>query len=250
MRWTIEPKLMASARTPGPEVYFQREFGAMVDIAIFAFVLRSGAETLLVDTGLIADCGPLNAAVRGRKGPDAGFHPVARLPAVLKQTPDAAILTSFGPYAAGGLADLAADVPVVVSARGVADLAEPEEPALHHVLAGPLAARVRGGRAIVGEGEIRPGVTFLEVGVHHPHSAAVLVDTDEGCVAIADPVFCRRNLEEGMALGVAEDVPGWYAMVRRLASSCDAAIPIHDPDPTPLAVARWHPMFTSRGAQC
>ena len=246
MIWTIEPHLMAYAKTPGPEVYFQREFGAMVNIAIFSFVLRSGEETLLVDTGLVADPGPLNTAMRERKGAEAGFRPVARLPEILDRPPAAVMLTSFGPYAVGGLCELGADVPLVVSARGVADLAEPEEPALHHALAEPLAERLRGARAVVGAGEVRPGVAFVEVGVHHPHSAAVLVHTAEGCVAIVDPVFCRRNLEEGMALGVAEDVPGWYALVRRLAGSCDALIPIHDPDPTPVPVSRWHSSLTGR----
>lgn len=248
MIWTIEPHLMAQAKTPGPEVYFQRAFAEMVEIAIFAFVLRAGSETILVDTGLVADPGPLNEAVRRRKGPDAGFEPVARLPDILDRAPDTAILTSFGPYAAGGLPDLAADVPLMVSARGQRDLAEPEEPALFHALAEPLAARVGDARGIEGEQEVRPGIIFVEVGVHHPHSAAVLVDCAEGRVAIADPVFCRQNLVEGLALGVAEDVPGWFALVRRLAGQCDALIAIHDPDPSPVPVAQWHP--TLRPAPC
>ncbi len=250
MIWTIEPHLMARAKTPGPEVFFQRAFTEMVEIAIFAFVLRAGGETVLVDTGLVADPGPLNAAVRRRKGRQAGFEPVARLPDILDGAPDAAILTSFGPYAAGGLSDLAADVPLVVSARGQRDLAAPEEPALFHPLAEPLAARVRGARGIEGEEELRPGIVFVEAGVHHPHSAVVLVDCAEGRIAIADPVFCRRNLDEGLALGVAEDVPGWFALVRRLSGRCDALIAIHDPDPTPVPVADWHPTLTTRAAPC
>lgn len=242
--WTLEAIALHRFRSPGPEVLFQRGFGEMIDMIIYAFVLRSGAATVLLDTGLPTDHAALNDNIRQRKGASAGFFPAGgSLTAELAKrdlAPTHVAVTSFGPYAVGGLPGLS-PIPLFASARGVANLTEPEEPALvHSVSDANVLARAE---VVTGEAEILPGLLFIETGIHHPASAAIVADTTEGAIAIADPVFVARNLTDGLALGAAECAAGWHSMVRLLGRRADAMVPIHDPAPVPVRRADWHPLL-------
>lgn len=241
--WSIEPIALHRFRSPGPEVLFQRAFGEMIDMMIYAFFLRNGDDSILIDTGLPADHSVLNESVIARKGPGAGFFPVgsgiADELAARPASPRLVIVTSFGPYAVGGLDRV--DAPsVIVSKRGIEDLKCPEEEAISHPLPTEIVDRLLGGRAIEGCAEVAPGVTFVETGVHHPASAAVIIDTKDGRIAIADPVFTADNLVGGIALGAAEHSAGWHRMVRMLGNGADAILPIHDINPRPVPRDKWH----------
>ena len=246
--WTIEPLLLHRALVPGPEVFFQRDFGEMIDIGIHAFLLRSDDKVCLVDTGLAPDYARLNADIRARKGAASGFIDVG--PSVDAQlralgiAPDLLILTSFGPYATGRL-EAWPDCPLWVSARGCADLLKPEEPALFHSPTAGVRARILTAHQVVGQQEILPGLQVLEVGVHHTASMAITVSTAQGVIGIADPVFVTRNLTDGIALGVAEHAAQWHRMVRSLGQRCDALIPIHAVEPTAVPRSQWHSCFTA-----
>ena len=244
MVWSIEPIALHRVRVPGPEVFFQRAFAETIELVIYAFVLRGVHGVCLVDTGLVSDYSALNRDIQARKGVASGFIDAG---APLKQrllarglVPDLVLLTSFGPYTTGAL-DAWARLPLHVSARGCADLEQPEEAALAHPLAQPLRERLLWAQRVQGERQVLPGLTLVEVGVHHPASAAILVETADGVVGIADPVFVARNLVDGTALGAAEHAASWHGMVRKLGLRCDALLPIHDPDPTPVYRDRWHP---------
>ncbi len=240
--WTIESLPLYRFVSPGPEVLFQRGFGEMIEMVIYAFLLRCGRITVLVDSGLPDEFSALNQSIRSRKGEAAGFHPtgprlVERLAGV---SIDSIALTSFGPYAVGGLEGFPG-VPAVASARGLADLERPEEPALYHALPRPVSERLRAARRVDGEAKLYPGLDFIETGVHHPASAALVIETAHGRVAIADPIFVARNLTEGLALGASEHAAGWHRMARLLGERADAIIPIHDVEPTPIGRGSWHP---------
>ena len=243
MPWAITPLALHRVRVPGPEAFFQRAFRETVELVIYAFVLRSEHGVCLVDTGLPPDYETLNRDVRARKGADSGFAdlgpPLPQRLADMGLVPDIVVLTSFGPYTTGRL-DTFAQAPLHLSARGCADLQQPEEPALSHAVPGPLRERLLGAHRIEGEGQILPGLTFVETGVHHPASAALLIETAKGVVGLVDPLFLARNLTEGIALGAAEHAALWHGVVRSLGRRCDALLPIHDPDPTPVARDRWH----------
>jgi glyoxylase-like metal-dependent hydrolase (beta-lactamase superfamily II) len=243
MHWAIEPIALHRVRVPGPEVLFQRAFTETLELVIYAFLLRSPGHLCLVDTGLASDHSALNRDIRARKGDDSGFVNVAApLPEQLRErglVPQLVLLTSFGAYTTGSL-DAFAQAGLFVSARGCTDLELPEEPALAHPLDPAVRNRLLRAQRVVREREVMPGLTLLEVGVHHPASVAVVVETADGVVGIADPVFLARNLLDGIALGAAEHAASWHGMTRVLGERCDALIPIHDPDPTPIARARWH----------
>ena len=243
--WRIEPIPLYRFTSPGAEVLFQRAFGETIEMVIYAFLLHGDNATILVDTGLPADYAALNRSVIARKGPSAGFFPLGKgLIAELmarRCSPKHVVVTSLGPYAAGGLPQLPSDVQTFISARGAADLDRPEEAALTHPLSPDVRAALARARPIAAEGEILPGVTFIETGVHHPASAAVVIQTDNGRIVIADPVFTGRNLTEGLALGAAEHAACWHAMVRMLGGRADAILPIHDVRPEPIRREAWHP---------
>ncbi len=252
MRWRIEVITLHRVRVPGPEVFFQRSFEETIDLAIHAFLLRDEAgATCLIDTGLAAEHAALDADIRARKGPQSGFRDVgAGLASRLDQAgvrPDTVVLTSFGPYAIGGLG-LFPEATTYISTRGWRDLVRPEEPALVHRVDSALRRRIETAQRIETQAQILPGITAIEVGIHHPASMAVIVETAEGRMAIADPVFTARNLREGIALGVSEHAAGWHGMVRELGRQCDAMLPIHDPDPAPVARAAWHQVFGAESA--
>lgn len=245
--WSIDIRTVATAQTPGPEVFFQRCFGEWVEIAIHVFVLQGGAGTIVIDTGFAANIDDLNQAMRARKGPQAGFDlQIANIWRALPELPVAVALTSFGPYAAGGLINLPAGIPLFASARGLADLAGPEEPALVHPL--PETTRrvlLETAIPVHKSREILPGVVFHETGVHHPASAALEVLTSQGRIIIADPVFTARNLTGGIALGASENAASWFSMVRRLGQEGARFLPIHEPGPQPVELrfgpkGTWH----------
>ena len=247
MIWTITPLRLFAFSAPGPEVFFQRDFGRAVDMIIYAFLLTCDSEAVLVDCGLPEDFTALNGSILARKGAGACFKACA--PSLVHQLamrqirPSCIILSSFGPYAAGGLT-LFPSHEVIVSKRGWSNLATPEEIALNHPLPENVEAILHNAKTVSCSIEVRPGIRFVEAGVHHPASAAVLVHTSTGWVGIADPIFVRRNLTDGIALGAAEHAAGWHSMVREVGKSIEAIIPIHDPDPTPLPRDAWHPLLT------
>lgn len=234
--WDIHIHTIATARTPGPEVLFQRGFGDWIDIAIHCFELRSTAGTILIDTGFAGPPDALNAAMQARKGMEAGFHLQAGdIWDRLEAAPLAVALTSFGPYAAGGVTGLPDGPTLYASARGMRNLQAPEEPYFDHPLPEEVQTVLQTrARAVNGSAELAPGVTFHEVGIHHPASAAIEVAAADGPIIIADPVFVARNLVDRVALGAAESAAEWYGMVRRLAAGGPRFLPIHDPHPLPV----------------
>jgi len=243
-RWRLSVLPLYQVRVPGPEVFFQRDFDRQVLLGIHAFLLESDDGTLLIDTGLPEDHTALNADLRSRKGPWSGFETIgpplaSQLSIRSASSPRAILLTSFGPYATGGLG-LFSDCPIRVSARGLADLDTPEELALGHRPTSEVAAELRARAvAVPANGTVANGVRLIGCGLHHPASSVVMVDTTIGRIAIADPVFHSENLTRGIALGAAEHVAGWHAFVRSLAANCDAILPIHDPMPEPVPPGDW-----------
>lgn len=242
-RWTIEAVPLYSFAAPGPEVFYQRDFFEIIDMVIYSYVLRSDAGTILIDTGLPSDLVSINES-RTRKGSRAQFKLLGEgladrlCTAGIKS--DAIVLTSFGRYAASGTVEFPS-IDLHVSARGLAHMNDPEEPALVHPLAEQVMSRINEAVPVSHEEEIQPGLVLIETGVHHPGSLSVVVSTEEGRIAVSDFVFVARNLTEGLTLGCAENVAGWHGMVRRIGAMAEAIMPIHDPSPEPIRRDRWHP---------
>jgi glyoxylase-like metal-dependent hydrolase (beta-lactamase superfamily II) len=240
MKWTIEAVPTANLLSPGPEVFFQRDFERRVALRIYSFVLRSDAGTVLVDTGL-ADHTALDADVRSRKGEWSGFHDIdPPLVERLLTAPDHIVLTSFGPYTLGGLANWPG-CPVHFSARGLADVLQPEVRALARKIPETALCTLKGpnARPINGRVEILPGLHLIEVGAHSPAALGMVIETANGKIGIADPVFHAENLTRGISIGFCDSIPDWYRLFDRMAD-IDAMLPIHDPAGRVVPRSEWH----------
>lgn len=239
--WTIEPIRTATLKTPGPEVFFQRDFNRQVDLSIYSFVLRSGARTVLVDTGL-GDHVALNADIRARKGAWAGFTSERSIASALADVViDDIVLTTFGPYAIGGL-PYWPNARVVFSARGHADLERSELPLFRRKLPPDAMRRLSspGAVRVVDRVLLHPGLEIVEVGGHSPSALGLLIETEKGRIALADPIFHSENLTRGLPLGWVESLSEWYAMFNRLGPVA-GVLPIHDPWPVVVPRDKWHP---------
>ena len=211
--WTIEPVMTATFLSPGPEVFFQRDFTRRVEMALFTFVLRGAGACVILDTGL-ADHAALDRDVRLRKGEWAGFHDhgTAARQRIADDVTDI-VLTSLGPYGVGRLND-SPGATVHVSARGLSDAREPECFALPRRVAPEALARLAGPRVnrVTGTSTPHAGLTIVQLGGHSPSAMGVVVDTAQGRIAIADPIFHGENLTRGLPLGWCESLPDWFAV--------------------------------------
>ena len=71
---------------------------------------------------------------------------------------------------------------------------------------------------------------FLEAGVHHRSSMAVVIDTKKGKVILTDAFFKYGNLEKGHYLGVMESMMETDATRARIREESNIAASIYDPE--------------------
>ena len=82
---------------------------------------------------------------------------------------------------------------------------------------------------IEGEVEIERGITAVRLGGHTPGSQAVLVETEDGVVAIAgDNVYLRENLDRNAPIGFFFDLEECVKALDTLRARSDIILPGHD----------------------
>lgn len=82
---------------------------------------------------------------------------------------------------------------------------------------------------IDGDVQIEPGVRLLAIGGHTPGTLAVVIDTDEGRVALAgDLMYNYRNLELNWPTGSFWDLQALMSGYERLHLEADIIVPGHD----------------------
>jgi glyoxylase-like metal-dependent hydrolase (beta-lactamase superfamily II) len=146
-------------------------------------------------------------------------------------------ITQVVSYHTGGIdAELFPNATFYLAREGVLELLvdPPGHPAPEFYFTAPAWASLRtlaieGRLRLVAEAEqIVPGVDFEVTGGHHPGSAAVLVCTSAGLVAVLETAFVRRNLETGSPIGIAEDAAAAREAMRRMSARADVVVAIHD----------------------
>lgn len=246
--YTIRAFKVGESGVPGPEVYYQGAFGQWLTLAFYVWLVEGAGRTLLVDTGMPLDAAPLDARVKREKGPEAFWRvdpdgdPV-RLLAGAGLTPERVehvVLSSLGPYAAAHVHRFPSAL-VHLSRRGWVEYLAPRYQELRHAIPDEAMAyltttaldRVR---PVDGEREIVPGIRAMEVGCHHRSSMAVAIETAKGLAVIADPIFYYDNVEQGVPLGILEDLFECLDLIKRLRREAAIVLPSHDP-----AVLTRHP---------
>lgn len=216
------------------------------DLHFYVWVVTDGTTVGLIDAGLPLD--PADTAALGATnaafGDDVGFREVRTLPEILDDLGVAPADVSFVAitqtvtYHTGGIdAELLPNATFYLARAGVMELLvdPPGHPAPEFYFTAASWASLRtlaieGRLRLVDDAEqIVPGVTFEVTGGHHPGSAAVLVDTADGVVAVLETAFVKRNLETGSPIGIAEDVAAARRAMQRMAARADVVVAIHDP---------------------
>lgn len=216
------------------------------DLHFYVWVVTDGETVGLIDAGLPLD--PADTAALGATnaafGDDVGFREVRTLPEILDGLGIAPADVSFVAitqtvtYHSGGIdAELLPNATFYLARPGVLELLvdPPGHPAPEFYFTERSWASLRtlaieGRLRLVAEAaEIVPGVTFEVTGGHHPGSAAVLVQTEAGLVAVLETAFVQRNLDTGSPIGIAEDAAAARRAMRRMSERADAVVAIHDP---------------------
>lgn len=219
---------------------------ALHDLHFYVWIVTDGTTVGIVDAGLPLD--PADAAALGATnaafGDDAGFREVRTLPEILADRgidpADVSFvaITQTVTYHTGGIdAELLPNATFFLARAGVLELLvdPPGHPAPEFYFTErswrslrELAIEGRL-RLVADEEQVAPGVTFAVTGGHHPGSAAVIVTTDDGIVALLETAFVRRNLQTGSPIGIAEDAAAARRAMRRMAERADVVVAIHDP---------------------
>lgn len=217
MSWALTALRYGSRMTTRADVFLRyaeyREPDGPQELTYYLWVLRSPAQTIVVDTGY-------SAAGGNRRGRQFLVEPLEALrrARVDPGTVDAVVNTHLH-YDHTGHLDAFGDAPVLVSRTELefwtgplaarAQLGAHVEPA--EVAA--LAERVRkGGVTLMGrEHEIAPGVVSVEVGGHSPGQTILLIDGGDGPIVLAsDAVHFYEEVERDRACAILVDLPSVY----------------------------------------
>ena len=185
----------------------------------FVWVLRSGQETIVVDTGFSPDGG----ATRGREmlmSPRCLFDSLQVDP-----SSGPTVVVTHAHYDHIGNLGMFSRSPVVLARRELEFWTGPlrDKPLFSHSVdqadLAELARVVREDRAILFDDRYRlaPGVELIEVGGHTPGQAMVLVDTADGGVLLAsDAMHYYEELAREMPFTSVVDLGGMYSAFARI----------------------------------
>jgi hypothetical protein len=84
-------------------------------------------------------------------------------------------------------------------------------------------------QSVEGSVEVGPDLIFESTGGHHPGSAAVRAKTACGTLGILETAFLKRNIDEVIPVGIAENVAVCREVIRRYRRECDLVLADHDP---------------------
>jgi hypothetical protein len=237
---------------PGPEVFWMQAWDDFFDAQFWMVVAQDGIHTVVVNTGPPADLDPLNGLWRGvhpsgrmqfrREEQERPGNALARL-GIDPSSVTHVLITPLVAYTVGGL-EMFPNARIVISRRGwVEDVFAPPYPThvpreifLPDDIMRYLLFEARHRVDLVTTGEIVPGLTVWESGVHHRSSLAVCFATASGSVVATDSAFAYRNVEDNVYLGIGESYPEAMATYARLRAEADILLPLYEP-----AVAQRHP---------
>lgn len=222
------------------KAFFGQDGSDVLRLSFYVWVVRSADGGVgLVDAGLPPD--PADLAALRATGDYDDVIPLADVLAAEGLAPDDidwCCVTQVVTYHTGGLLpDLLPRAQVWLSRAGLLEmlLDPPGHPPTEFFFTESSWAFLRRlaieGRlhAVDEPAQVAPGVIFETTGGHHPGSAAVRIETDEGTVGILETAFLQENVEREIPVGISEDVAQCRRAIRRYRRECDVVIADHDP---------------------
>ena len=255
---------VATLPAPGWELLFGRNDHELYDLTFYIWVVTDGVTLGLIDTGLPLDDAALAGLNEANSKLDerhifSGVRSITQVLDDLAVSPediDFVAITQTMSYHTGGLdKSLFARAQIYMSRAGLHELLgePPGHPAPEHYFTVATWASLRqfaieGRLHCVDEPTmIVPGIEFETTGGHHPGSAALKITTEQGVTGLLETAFVRRNVEEGLPIGIAEDAALCRRVIKRYKSECDRVIAIHDPANADLfPVATLGDLWTSK----
>ena len=216
------------------------------DLSFYVWIVRGDGRLGLIDTGLPLDEASRNRLIEACKtvAPECQMSDVKTLDALLQEERidpsdiDFVAITQPISYHTGGLVpSLLPRAQVYVSRAGVLEMLLdcPGHPPRSEYFTedGWVFLRqllIENRLHLVDEPtEMAPGLVFETTGGHHPGSAAVTVQTNDGLVGILETAFLQRNIDDELPIGIAENVSACREAIRRYKKTCDLVLPDHEP---------------------
>jgi glyoxylase-like metal-dependent hydrolase (beta-lactamase superfamily II) len=244
--YKLQAGRVATLPVPGWECFFGHHDVNFYSLAFYVWVVRGANCTGLIDTGLPLDDTDRRRLTEACQGvdPQCIFHDVVPLDSFFPiyglspEQIDFVLLTQTITYHSGGLLpQFFPHAHVYMSKAGVLEflLDSPGHPPREFYFTEPSWAFLRSllierRLHLVNEPtEVVPGIAFETTGGHHPGSAAVRIKTERGVAGIMETAFLKRNLDEALPIGIAENAALCREAIRRYQSDCDLVFADHDP---------------------
>ena len=208
------------SEVPAPEVFWMEGWNQWEKLSFHSLLLRNGNMNFLINTGLPADLRERNRAMIDFGGERCIFKPID-ITMELKRLglePSDVNGISFTPlqdYTTGGIS-LFPNAKIYIDRRGwTEDIVAPRV-RKHH--ARNLFIPEQNLRYLLFDAwsrvelfdsmlpySIAPGLTVSWVGCHHRSSLAFHISSKSGIVIFSDCSFKKRNLEQDIPIGIAEN---------------------------------------------
>jgi len=229
---------------PTPAIFHLERNGAYEPFCYTMVILRDGDRTILVNTAFPADVTGIAAAWAAEdsrcqfiRTDEMRIENILASRGIDPLAVEAVFITPWGPYNTGNIS-LFANAEIFALKRGWAYMMglDPDlPPRVRHnsIPDEQLAYLVTDGfsrlRLLDDEAEPLPGIRTFYVGVHHPGSMALAIQTRKGTVIHSDAFFKFGNIERLKPIGYCQDLRQCMRAYRRIAAEADLLVPGYDP---------------------
>jgi hypothetical protein len=218
--FTVNVIKTGESEVPAPEVYWMDSWNQWEKLSFHALLLRNGSVNFLINTGLPPDLSERNKAMIDFGGESCIFksHDITKELKRLGVEPSEVNGISFTPlqdYTTGGI-QMFSNAQIYIDRRGwTEDIVAPRlrkhqsrnlfipERNLQYLMFDAWNRLVLFDSLI--SYVILPGLNVTWVGCHHRSSLAFQISTRSGDVIFSDCSFKKRNIQENLPIGIAEN---------------------------------------------
>ncbi len=233
------------ALIPAPEAYWMSNFNESLKISFHAILAYNDKTNFLINTGLPEDLVERNEQMRKFYGKKAEFKKEKNIDLLLSDygfKSEDIHNVSFTPmqdYTTGQL-DIFKNARLFINRKGwIQDIIAPEIPKHSSrnlfipdkIMKFILFTSWENVNLFDSDDitELIPGIHSLWTGCHHRSSTAFIVNTEKGNMIFTDSAFKKRNIEEDLPIGIAENIFECHSAYSKL-KGYGTILPLYDPE--------------------